>query len=604
MNDQTRALLIQAHRNGGVDERQRWSRYRAWYNGEFYSDADTAILNRVATPDGVSVSPILPDDGRTDADLTQESNYPFAFLDTMASNVCPSAHPEVTVNARDLSMKAGAEARQMVINDTFRSGDFRGVLRDVAIKTGLCGRGFIKAVWDPVKSRVDLLDIDPAFLWFDMGARTWDRIRYLIEIVPLTRDEFNERVQSGQYDSSVAATASFGQFPAWFEDLRNSDANLAAAAYRTLEWVIVYEFHDFSGEGTMAHYLENAQTPLFSGPLPYTWLRNPYFLNVFNKNLRNLGGLSDIKLIAKLLERLNELDTLELRHVHRSIPSTIIDKSKFVDPEASITALSNGGEVGALIDVGLKDNAPIRDAIMASPTVQLPQDFERKREQIVGLIEFILGIPQYARGRVGVADVATEIALADTSTRTRNGVRQQKVYGAVEWAARAVMALYRQFLGEDEVQWIDQEAGSIPIYREDLRFPEESRPDLPFKYDVIPMAAIENSRPMKQKNLMQSLQPILLGIQAKVYDATAFFRLFAEVFDMKEIVNEGEEAQMPLPPEEGGAPGSEGASPPAIGGETPAADRLATGQLAADMEEPAIPAAVLPGAPGTTGMGG
>jgi hypothetical protein len=62
------------------------------------------------------------------------------------------------------------------------------------------------------------------------------------------------------------------------------------------------------------------------------------------------------------------------------------------------------------------------------------------------VIEFILGIPQYSRGVVGVADVATEVALADTATRTRNGRRIKMIEDAIDTLAHKVVGLYEEFL--------------------------------------------------------------------------------------------------------------------------------------------------------------
>ena len=77
--------LIETHRAKAHIEQQRWDRMRSWYTSEASQSGDR--------PYGDSSS--------VDEELSMETNYPYAFVDTMVANISPG-NPEVTVNALSL----------------------------------------------------------------------------------------------------------------------------------------------------------------------------------------------------------------------------------------------------------------------------------------------------------------------------------------------------------------------------------------------------------------------------------------------------------------------------------------------------------------------
>ena len=161
--------------------------------------------------------------------------------------------------------------------------------------------------------------------------------------------------------------------------------------------------------------LDGVETPLFEGDLPYRYTKNPFIQLVFNDNMVDLGGVSDVRLIASSQERLNEIDTLELWHAAASNPVLLVQTGLVDAPEQIMTALRDANQPGSMVGIPGKANAPLHDLIGHTPTPQFQPSFDKMRDRATHTIEFILGIPQYSRGVVGVADVATEVALADTS---------------------------------------------------------------------------------------------------------------------------------------------------------------------------------------------
>ena len=137
------------------------------------------------------------------------------------------------------------------------------------------------------------------------------------------------------------------------------------------------------------------------------------------------------------------------------------------------------------------------------------------RKRISQTIEFTLGLPQFQRGVVGVADVATEVALAETAVRTRNGRRLQAVQDILEWMSQVTVGLYEEFLKAESQLPIRltgrQEALMVTRRTFGARDPGSAREGtlledpMDYDYDVIPYSPTENSRTIQLRNLAQVL---------------------------------------------------------------------------------------------------
>jgi hypothetical protein len=184
---------------------------------------------------------------------------------------------------------------------------------------------------------------------------------------------------------------------------------------------------------------------------------------------------------------------------------------------------------------------------------------------------------------VGNSDIATELALADTSIRTLNGRRQTAVYDVVRWMGEGVIALYEQFwpmddAGEPEV--VDLMTGDEPMTfrNEDLAFGETS-PE--YRFRAIPYSAAENSRIVQARAMIDSL-PIIQWLSALgVVDVRKWVAEFVDVYRLPDVLT-----PPGTPPPGGQAP----PTPPAQGAD----DTLATGALPDTAEiSPAGPRVVI-----------
>ena len=574
--------LIDTHKAKSHLDQRKWDQTRNWYNSE------------PNQPTGV--------DGESD-DLSMETNYPYAFVDTMVANICPN-NPEVTVNARRKHLHEPAKYRQALINDTFsRIGGHR-ILWRAATMASVYPRSFVKTVWNFRKRSPDYIVCDLRNIWYDMTAERWEDIRYLIEVTVLTRDDFNSRVkgegkEDRAYDPKVAEKAQFGAFPEWLQD-KSRDRNLMnESSKEVFEWVTVYEIYDFAGEGRYYHFLEENEEPLFAGELPYRFVRNPFHRVVFNDNLQDIGGLSDVSLIAPVLERLNELDTLMLWFAQTSIPITLLNSGLCDNPERVRTQLRDSTTPGSIVEIAGKANASIGDIIGHTQTPSLSPEFIAIRDRCIQIIEFILGIPQYSRGVVGVSDVATEVALADTATRTRNGRRQKVIYDLIGWQDKTIPGLYEEFLADDEILPVRMNSNTdmIEVTRASMlaREVQAAIGEDPLEYDYIAVAysPTENNRLVQLRNLQQFF-PLL--VEAQDVNQPALIRKLLELLQMEDILKDKQqieaEAQQAQQAQQQ-APGGGMPQPPSGQGDNMMAGGLPPGA------EP-----VMPPLPGGAGAGG
>ena len=505
LDPNTLKAIISAHVSKANKEHATWDRWRAWYRSEFWADQAEG----------------------SDA-LLVENNYLYAFSDTMVASVTPPT-PRVTANARASSPEAklAAKYREALINDILDRSNGHELLWKLATMTSVYGRSIVKGVWNFSLDRPDFVVIDPRYFFFDMSASRWEDVRYAIEVTTLTKAEFFARTQtrkqrqarSMQYDPAIARKAQMGSFPQWLQDKEDTSAGLNKEVQNVFEWVIVYEVYDFTND-RYYHMLEDEGEPLFEGELPYAFVRNPFKPLVFTDNLSDIGGLPDSQLVERQQRRLNELDTLELRHAQSSIPVTVINEALCDNPEDFVDQVSNATSPGDVVRLQGRNAAPLQDILSTTPTSALSPDFAVIRERIENTIQFVLGIPEYARGVAGTSDVATELALVDSAMRTRLGRRTKMINGIIKHMAKCVIGLYEEFLEPESeipvrltgnkdtfnVSRAHLMARSPEIAEEIRRTGGTVEEPLAVDYEIVPFSPTENSKAAQIKKIIQFME--------------------------------------------------------------------------------------------------
>jgi len=579
--------IVRTHKTKSRNERQDWDRWRSWYVSEYWGQSSDQPSG--STPIGGDLS----------EGISFETNYPYAYIDTMIANICPQ-NPKITVMARQDKLKGAAQFREALIDDVFRRNKLHTLLWKTSTNVALCGRGFLKVVWNFRRNSAEIFTVDPRQIFFDMSAARWEDIRYLIEVTVLTEAEFKSRAKQkdgnkSAYNNKVADKAKFLGYPTWLKDKTRNHTHINEASTDVYKWVTVYEVYDFEGEGKYYHFLDDVEEPLFEGELPYRYTRNPFIHLTFNENMTDLGGLSDVKLIQSLQERLNEIDTLELWHAHTSTPVMLVNTALADNPEDILTALQEANQPGSMVAVQGKANAPLGDIIGQTPIPGITPAFADMRNRSNQAIEFILGIPQYSRGVVGVADVATEVALADTATRTRNGRRIKQIEDMIRAAAQRIVGLYEEYLPVDTklpIRLTDSQ-DVLEVTRETLNMRDERDPGqqpLDYDYVAIPYSPTENHR-LVQLQKIQQYMPLLL--ESPAVDKNKLIVKLLDLLQLSDVLAPAQPATPPAVPP--GMPGMPPAGPPMAG-----ADTMAGGALPPGIEPPPVPTPM--GGPGNPMM--
>lgn len=568
--------IIKTHQAKAGGERQRWDSWRRWYLGEYWQKDYDA-------PSGAFSAEV----GIDDDEVNFETNYPYAYIDTMVANVCPT-NPKVTVTARRRENAEQARVREALINDVFYRQNLHADLWKLCIETSICGRGFIKSVWNFKRSTVEFLNVDPRYVFFDMSATRFEDIRYLVEVTVLTKAEFKKRVKKpgkkgGFYSRATAENVSFGGYPSWLKDVTGNQSMVNNASRDVYNWVTVYEFYDFEGD-KYYHLLAGEDAPLFTGQLPYVHLKNPFVMLQFNDNMKDLAGLSDIALISSLQQRLNELDTLELWHAQTSIPVTLIQSGLVDNPEIVKTAIRDANEPGSVVNVQGKSDVPLRDLFGSTPQPGLTPSFDKMRSRAQQVIEFVLGVPQYSRGVVGVTDVATEVALADSATRTRNGRRIKAVNDVIVALSKNAMALFEELL--DPSSELPSRVGdtqeTVMITKQGIGTSEIGGYD--YDYEAAAYSPAENNKLAQLRN-MQSFLPILA--QSPMVDKNRLIAKLLDLLSMRDIMVSPEQLQAAQAQAAGQAQGAPQPGAAVLNQASP--DSIATGGMPPGVEPPPMP---------------
>jgi hypothetical protein len=501
MTNEQRQKLIEHHRNRAATEWRRQRKWRAWYEGKFWDAERNRDLNvgTVETRGAEFETPVT-----------------YAYVQTMIANVVPS-NPQVTVKPRRGGRETARRGREALANDALVEDLAHDRLWKVSTLTALDGIGFIKVLWSKRLGRPTWRVLSTQQVWFDDTAERWQDARYFIERVVLTRSQFEAKARPVKtrgrpapplYDPKVAEKVSFSEYRS------PGDLSLAGEddpARQVFQTVTVYEFSDFE-DGKFYHILEGVPEPLMVTDFPYDKVPNPYIPVVFNDNTRNLLGISDIQLIESAQEVQNSLNALEVRHALSTIPVMMIDGGAVDEPSQLAKALGdirNAGE-GVVVQRSSANPVPLDQVLAYTRTPSLPTSVGVMRAEAARSMSFTLAIAEYQRGSVGNSEIATEVALADTSIRLLNGRRQTVIYDVIRWMGESAVALYDQFLKEDEIIDVQVDGEAVEIARADLAFGEES-PE--YFYRAIPYSAVENSRVVQSRAMTENL-PITQWLQA------------------------------------------------------------------------------------------
>ena len=590
---------IEEHKRARGSEVQKWD-----YDAQLYRSEDPAASNDDATLAYYGVE----DD---EEDERFDRNELFAFLDQLVATVCPP-NPEVTIKARRRPMRNAAKFRELLINEVFEMETLAIKLWKAVGRACIFPRAFLKATWSKKKARPKVRVVNPHFVFYDEMASEWEDVKYVAEVKMLTRGEFMARVKKskrgkGDYllSPEMLQKVSFGDHERWMQHHDSSGlySGSGSNAKRAYKWVPVVEFYDLSSR-TLYHFVEGLPDPVYEAPLPYQLHDNPYYMLAFNDNLKNNNGLSDASLVRPTLNRLNDLNALQMWHIKSGIPIPVLHEGLTDDPDDFAAQYRSARGPGDIIKLAAQPRVRIEEVLSHTPVPQLPVEWQQVSQQMLDVIERILGLPGFARGQVGQTDVATEAAMAGDSVRTRNARRQKIIYLAIEWLSRAIINLFIEFMPSDSTipMQLMEDGPEVSVSRRLLGFGMPSdgavEGDDPwdYKFSALAYNGDEDNRIVRLKNLTELLPNLVQNPEINQR------RLWQEVLGlvkMDRVLNTAEETQQAAQAQQAAMAPEE-----AMGATPPGPDMSAQAMTPLGAENPQLAGAPNPNVPPLPGQGG
>lgn len=506
----------------GKDRRERqksqWNKWLAWMRGsQEASEPEIIRSDRMAVGD--------QSDNLTE--LMIHNNYAFAYLDTMAANTVPS-NPQVSIQAIYEEKATAGRNRERVVNHYLRENEIHTELKKGAIWAGIAGFGIFKQYWDTEDARPATYVVSPLDFYFDERVK-FSRSRYYIEAIHVPKADMEARFDAGWYKKDLRKQVASLQG----KDPHNRDDGTSETLKS--EYYTVYEVYDRPAK-LVYHVMEGIKTPLLKGSLA---TKAPmYTLLHFNEDLELFSGMSDIQLISTLLDRLNEIDSLELQHAHATIPRTVMDRSKVKDAEEVAEAWSRASNPGDLITIDMIQPQMTAEQVFRSmPVAGLQPTFDIMRERIVAMIEMVLGLPAYMRGASGKSEVATELALVDTQTKTRAAKRDQANRKVVETIAQQYIELVILYGNAPVKTRSSKMDNAVAVAPAEMRLTDDPND---YVYDMIAFSPTENHKLVQLQKLQQFMEFL---VQSPVVNADRLVTKLVSLLGLEEVLKTPEEVK-------------------------------------------------------------
>ena len=424
-------------------EKVQFDKARRFYRGDFFtasdSDVNTSKMNSFLC----------------------SKNLIYAIADTAVSALL-GPNPTVAAIARTPNSQDSAPSVTGLLDYIFRTNRFRRKAATALIDAVLCKRGIFKTGWDAERDLPIVRSVNPSSLFFDLTARDPDDIRYWIEATVISFEEFKDRVRSGLYKAELVQDVEPDRFPKWLMDKnQQSDTQQVRDAF---QWVTIYEYYDRE-RGLIQHYVKQADAIVFEDKIDYI----PYSMFSLNQSGIDCLGLSEVQLVLKQQETINDLLTHMKQITYLQIPRILYDSGRISEED-----LNKAVEASAGSFVGINPSNSEALRTMAALFYEMPmpqnpagvQEFVARQEDDAA---FISALAEAARGQVVGARTATEMAIIDAQMRTRLATREGHLNDAIEDVARKIFYLSKKYMREPRLVRIAGDRRWAQLAHKDLR---------------------------------------------------------------------------------------------------------------------------------------
>lgn len=410
-----------------ANEKKSFDKARRFYRGSFWSVKDSTF----AETDSMSKS------------LLCSKNLIYAIADTAVSALL-GPNPQVGANPRSEASQEVAPAVNGLMEWTFKSNRMRRRAATALIDAVLCKRGIFKTGWDVVNDRPKITVVDPTNLFFDLTVRDVDDIRYWLEATVIPWEEFQRRIESGQYKGKNLDDVKPDRYPKWM--LGDSERSNADSVRDSFKWITVWEYYNRE-TGKMQHYIKQANTIVFEDQIDYI----PYSMFSLNQSGVDCAGLSEVQLVLNQQETVNDLLTHWKQITYLMIPRILYDAGRISEEDLNKAVESS---TGSFVGIAPENSEALRTLATLFYEMPMPnapvgvKEFIMRQEDDAA---FISALAEAARGQVTGARTATEMAIIDAQMRTRLATREGHINDAMEDVAAKAFYLSRKYMSEPKM---------------------------------------------------------------------------------------------------------------------------------------------------------
>ncbi len=451
-------------------EKTQFDKARRFYRGDFFSSSDSDLHS-----------------SRMDSYLCSK-NMIYAIADTAVSALL-GPNPNVAAVAKTPKSQDASSSVTGLLEYIFRTNKFRRKASTALIDAVLCKRGIFKTGWDAERDMPIVRAVNPSTLFFDLTARDPDDIRYWIEATVISFEEFKDRVRSGLYKPDLVGDVEPDRFPKWLMDRnQQSDTQQVRDAF---QWVTIYEYYDRE-RGLIQHYVKQADAVVFEDKIDYI----PYSMFSLNQSGIDCLGLSEVQLVLKQQETINDLLTHMKQITYLQIPRVLYDSGRITEEDLNKAVEAS---VGSFVGINPSNSEALRTLatlFYEMPQPQNPagvQEFVARQEDDAA---FISALAEAARGQVVGARTATEMAIIDAQMRTRLATREGHLNDAIEDVARKAFYLSKKYMREPRLIRIAGDRRWAQLAHKDLR-------DIQMDFEMVSYNPIRKNPSVMIESLLQ-----------------------------------------------------------------------------------------------------
>ena len=417
--------LIERHlKHYQSHEKKAFDKARRFYRGAFWSLKDSTFTDT----DSMSKS------------LLCSKNLIYAIADTAVSALL-GPNPQVGANPRGESAQELAPAVNGLMEWIFKSNKMRRRAATALIDAVLCKRGIFKTGWDVINDRPKITVVDPSNLFFDLTVLDVDDIRYWLEATVIPWEEFQQRVESGQYKVKNLDDIRPDRYPKWM--LGDASRGNSDSVRDAFKWVTVWEYYNRES-GIMQHYVKQADAIVFEDKIDYV----PYSMFSLNQSGVDCAGLSEVQLVLDQQETVNDLLTHWKQITYLMIPRILYDSGRISEEDLNKAVEA---ATGSFVGIAPENSEALRTLATLFYEMPMPmaptgvKEFIMRQEDDAA---FVSALAEAARGQVTGARTATEMAIIDAQMRTRLATREGHINSAMEDVAAKAFYLSRKYMSE------------------------------------------------------------------------------------------------------------------------------------------------------------